>query len=36
MMEAEEITHAALFLSLPESRGVTGQGINVGGGLVMS
>jgi NAD(P)-dependent dehydrogenase (short-subunit alcohol dehydrogenase family) len=36
MMEAEEIANAALFLALPESRGVTGQGINVDGGFVMS
>jgi NAD(P)-dependent dehydrogenase (short-subunit alcohol dehydrogenase family) len=36
MIEAEEIAHAAVFLALPESRGLTGQGINVDGGFVMS
>jgi len=36
MIEAGEIANAALFLALPESRGVTGQGINVDGGFVMS
>jgi len=36
MIEAEEIAAAAVFLALPESRGVTGQGINVDGGFVMS
>jgi NAD(P)-dependent dehydrogenase (short-subunit alcohol dehydrogenase family) len=36
MIEAEEIAGAAVFLALPESRGITGQGINVDGGFVMS
>ncbi len=36
MIEAEEIAAAAVFLALPESRGVTGQGMNVDGGFVMS
>jgi 3-hydroxybutyrate dehydrogenase len=36
MVEAEEIANAAIFLALPESHGVTGQGINVDGGFVMS
>ena len=36
MMEAEEIANGALFLALPESCGVTGQGLNIDGGFVMS
>ena len=38
MMEAEEIANGTLFLALalPESRGVTGQGLNIDGGFVMS
>jgi len=36
MMEAEEIAHAALFLALPESAGITGQALNVDGGFLMS
>lgn len=36
MMEPEEIAHAAVFLALPESAGITGQALNVDGGLVMS
>lgn len=36
MIEAEEIAHTAVFLALPESRGITGQGLNVDGGFVMS
>jgi len=36
MIEAEEIAHAAVFLALPESRGITGQGLNVDGGFIMS
>ena len=36
MIEAEEIASAAVFLALPESHGVTGQGLNVDGGFVMS
>ncbi|HXH82292.1 MAG TPA: SDR family NAD(P)-dependent oxidoreductase [Candidatus Tectomicrobia bacterium] len=36
MMEAEEIAHVAVFLSLPASAGITGQAINVDGGFVMS
>jgi NAD(P)-dependent dehydrogenase (short-subunit alcohol dehydrogenase family) len=36
MIEADEIANAAVFLALPESQGVTGQGLNVDGGFVMS
>jgi len=36
MIEAEEIAHAAVFLALPESAGVTGQALNVDGGFFMS
>jgi enoyl-[acyl-carrier-protein] reductase (NADH) len=36
MMEAGEIAHAALFLALPASAGITGQALNVDGGFVMS
>jgi NAD(P)-dependent dehydrogenase (short-subunit alcohol dehydrogenase family) len=36
MMEPEEIAHAAVFLSLPASAGITGQALNVDGGFVMS
>jgi NAD(P)-dependent dehydrogenase (short-subunit alcohol dehydrogenase family) len=36
MLEAEEIATAAVFLSLPESRGITGQALNVDGGLLMA
>ena len=36
MIEADEIGHAAVFLALPESGGITGQALNVDGGLVMS
>jgi NAD(P)-dependent dehydrogenase (short-subunit alcohol dehydrogenase family) len=36
MMEAEEIAHVAVFLALPESRGMTGQALNVDGGFFMS
>ncbi len=36
MMEAEEIGHAAVFLALPASAGITGQALNVDGGFVMS
>jgi len=36
MIEAEEIAHAAVFLALPESAGITGQALNVDGGFVMS
>jgi len=36
MMEAEEIAHAAVFLALPESAGITGQALNVDGGFFMS
>lgn len=36
MVEAEEIAHAAVFLALPESGGITGQALNVDGGYVMS
>lgn len=35
MMEAEEIAHAAVFLALPESAGITGQALNVDGGFSM-
>jgi NAD(P)-dependent dehydrogenase (short-subunit alcohol dehydrogenase family) len=36
MMEPEEIGHVAVFLSLPESAGITGQALNVDGGFFMS
>ena len=36
MIEAEEIANVAVFLALPESRGLTGQAINVDGGFFMS
>ncbi|HKZ06233.1 MAG TPA: SDR family NAD(P)-dependent oxidoreductase [Methylomirabilota bacterium] len=36
MIEAEEVASAAVFLALPESHGLTGQGLNVDGGFVMS
>lgn len=36
MLEAEEIAHAAMFLALPASAGITGQALNVDGGLFMS
>ena len=36
MIEPEEIGHAAVFLSLPESAAITGQALNVDGGFVMS
>ena len=36
MMEAGEIAHAAVFLALPASAGITGQALNVDGGFVMS
>jgi NAD(P)-dependent dehydrogenase (short-subunit alcohol dehydrogenase family) len=36
MIEAEEIGHVAVFLSLPESAGMTGQALNVDGGFVTS
>lgn len=36
MLEAEEIAHAALFLALPASAGITGQALNVDGGFFMS
>src|SRR5437667_44555 len=36
MIEAEEIAHAAVFLALPESAGMTGQALNVDGGFFMS
>jgi NAD(P)-dependent dehydrogenase (short-subunit alcohol dehydrogenase family) len=36
MVEPEEIGHAAVFLSLPESAAITGQTLNVDGGFVMS
>lgn len=36
MIEAEEIGHAAVFLALPQSGGITGQALNVDGGFVMS
>lgn len=34
MMEPEEIAQAAVFLTLPESAGITGQALNVDGGFV--
>jgi NAD(P)-dependent dehydrogenase (short-subunit alcohol dehydrogenase family) len=36
MIEAEEIAHAAVFLALPESAGITGQALNIDGGFFMS
>ncbi len=36
MIEPEEIGHLAVFLSLPESAGITGQALNVDGGFVTS
>jgi NAD(P)-dependent dehydrogenase (short-subunit alcohol dehydrogenase family) len=36
MIEAEEIAHAVVFLTLPESAGITGQALNVDGGFLMS
>ncbi len=36
MMEADEIAHVAVFLALPETRGMTGQALNVDGGFFMS
>lgn len=36
MIEADEIAHAAVFLALPGSGGITGQALNVDGGFVMS
>ena len=35
MMEPEEIAHVAVFLASPESAGITGQALNVDGGVVM-
>ena len=34
MMEPEEIAQVAVFLTLPESAGITGQALNVDGGFV--
>ncbi|MBI3031790.1 MAG: SDR family oxidoreductase [Candidatus Rokubacteria bacterium] len=36
MMEAEEVANVAVFLALPETRGMTGQALNIDGGLHMS
>lgn len=36
MIEADEIAHAAVFLALRESGGITGQALSVDGGLLMS
>lgn len=36
MIEPEEIGHAAVFLALPQSGGITGQALNVDGGFLMS
>ena len=36
MIEPEEIAHAAVFLALPESAGITGQALNGDGGFFMS
>jgi NAD(P)-dependent dehydrogenase (short-subunit alcohol dehydrogenase family) len=36
MMEAEEVAQVAVFLALPESRGMTGQALNIDGGFLMS
>jgi NAD(P)-dependent dehydrogenase (short-subunit alcohol dehydrogenase family) len=36
MLEAEEVANVALFLALPETHGMTGQALNIDGGLVMT
>lgn len=36
MIEAEEIARAAVFLTLPESGGITGQALGVDGGFTMA
>jgi NAD(P)-dependent dehydrogenase (short-subunit alcohol dehydrogenase family) len=36
MLEAEEVAHVAIFLALPETRGMTGQALNIDGGFFMS
>jgi len=36
MLEAEEVANVAVFLALPESKGVTGQALNIDGGFLMS
>lgn len=36
MIEAEEISHAVLFLASPQAAGITGQVLNVDGGFFMS
>lgn len=36
MLEAEEVANVAIFLALPETRGVTGQALNIDGGFLMS
>ena len=36
VLVASYVAHGALVLALPESRGVTGQGLNIDGGFVMS
>lgn len=36
MLEAEEVADVAVFLALPETRGMTGQALNIDGGFLMS
>jgi len=36
MLEAEEVANVAVFLALPETRGMTGQALNIDGGFLMS
>lgn len=36
LIEPEEVAHVALFLAADEARGITGQGIEIDGGTVMS
>ncbi len=36
MLEADEIANVAVFLALPETRGMTGQALNIDGGFLMS
>ena len=36
MLEAEEVANVAIFLALPETRGMTGQALNIDGGFLMS
>jgi len=36
MLEAEEVANVAVFLALPETKGMTGQALNIDGGFLMS